>query len=278
MKKTRFISVLAIAVSFLPMLSSCFSSQTAEKNKDPTYNENPAYMETTQDYGLLRWENKSLFNNQWGQGYLSAGATHTGKMYYDPAARLIGWEWSWPYDRPQDLKAYPALIIGDKPFPTAGVDQSTDPRFPLYLPDVKELWFEGDIDASGTGDFNFAFDLNLLDERISRPDTIRTEIMIWVYANKACGAKKTGTYVIDGVPYDLHVNTDWNPAIPYVAFVRSGTAVPKKFPLHEFFAIAYELGFYGPKAYLSAIELGAEIWHGNGQATVRNCNLILKTE
>lgn len=117
---------------------------------------------------------------------------------------------------------------------------------------MKELWFEGDISVTGSGDYDVAFDLNLLAGRRSAPDNIRTEIMIWVCANKICGAKKTAEYLIDGIPYDLHVNTTWNPAIPYLAFVRKGPTVPKRFPLHEFFAIAFSLGFYGPEAPVSS--------------------------
>ncbi len=269
MRKTRAMPIPLPAVLLIPVLSGCLGAPAAGQNA------NPPYMETTRDYGLLRWDNKALFNNQWGQGYLASGAVHSGKMFYDPKNDLIGWEWSWPVDRPEELKAYPVLIIGDKPFTPAGIDESTDPRFPLYLPEVKEIWFEGEISVSGTGDFDFAFDLNLLAGRRSAPEAIRTEIMIWVYANKVCGAKKTGAYLVDGIPYDLYISMDWNPAIPYLAFGRKGSQVPRRFPLHEFFAIAFQLGFYGPQAYLSAIELGAEIWHGSGKATLRNLSINL---
>ncbi len=43
----------------------------------------------------------------------------------------------------------------------AGYDDSTDPRFPLPLASIKELWVEGDLQVSGTESLNFAYDLHL---------------------------------------------------------------------------------------------------------------------
>jgi hypothetical protein len=257
----------ALLLSAAAILASCAAPRGAARASSS------GFMETADAYGLLRWDGMALFNNHWGMGYLAEGHAHSGRVSYEPEGRLLSWEWSWPADRPDMLKAYPALIIGDKPYTPAGVDESTDPRFPLHIPDMKELWFEGQAEVSGTGEFNFAFDLNLLDGPLSAPETVRTEIMVWLAGTKACGAKKVGEYVVDGIAYDLHINTDWNPRIPYLAFVNKGPVIPKRFPLHEFFAIAFDLGFFGPEAYLCAVELGAEIWHGEGRVALRDPRL-----
>jgi hypothetical protein len=146
--------VSMLAIILFPSLACRYDNSGAAQT--PTY----PIVETGEDYGLLRWGNQALCNNQWGRENLKSGSAHSGRVYYRTDMNLIGWEWSWPEESPEQLRAYSELIIGDKPFPVPGMDESADPRFPLHLGTVKELWFEGEIRVSGSGGYDFAFDLN----------------------------------------------------------------------------------------------------------------------
>jgi hypothetical protein len=229
-------------------------------------------------YGLLRWDNKALYNNCWGSGVSKNGESASSIVSYNPASATIGWRWSWPRVAETELKAYPALFIGDKVWAPFGFDESTDPRFPFYLPRLKSLWTQGEITVSGSGGFDFAFDMVLLEAPYSAPRTARAEIMIWLKASIKCPAGKAGEYIIDGHTYDFFVNTDWNPRVPYLAFVLRGDAPPQRIPIHEFIRIGIAAGYVPADSYLAAVELGPEIWWGNGEASVRNFGLSLNDE
>jgi hypothetical protein len=230
---------------------------------------------TGANYGLLTWDNKALFNNCWGIGLLESADLATSVVFYDPASSTCGWRWSFPREAVTELKAYPCLIVGDKVYTPAGYDPSTDPRFPLHLPLIKSLWALGDIRVAGGGDFDFAYDLAFLEGSFSAPKAVRSEIMVWLVASKECPARKEGEYIIEGCTYDFFVNTDWNPGIPYLAFILECEALPLRLPLHEFIRIGIDKGYVGPDAYLAAVELGPEIWWGEGKASVHDYRISL---
>jgi hypothetical protein len=79
----------------------------------------------------------------------------------------------------------------------------------------------------------------------------------------------------DGTQYDLHINAEWNPPIPYISFLRKGESIPGRIPVHKFIDIVCNLGYFCSDAWLAAIELGPEIWWGDGRATIRDMNLRL---
>lgn len=229
-------------------------------------------------YGLLTWDNMAFFNNCWGSGYIQHKELVSCSIFYDPSASLSHWQWSWPQEAVAELKGYPTLFIGDKVNAPAGYDRSTDPRFPLHLPSMKSLWAEGDLQVAATGDFDFAFDLAFLEGNISTPKAVRSEIMIWLAASKDCPARKESEYNIDGSAYSLCMNTDWNPGVTYMAFVLEGESKPQRLPIHEFIKIAIQKGYVDPDAYLAAVELGPEIWWGEGEASMRDYRILLKVD
>jgi hypothetical protein len=229
-------------------------------------------------YGLIRWGNLAFYNNCWGRVYLEHGESASCAISYNPAVSLGEWRWSWPQERVTELKGYPSLIIGDKVYPPIGFDQTTDPRFPLHLPSMQSLWVAGEINVNGAGAYDFAYDMAFLESSASRPENMRSEIMIWLARSTECPAQKMGEYTIDGFTYDLHINTVWNPDSPYLAFVLRGDALPWRIPLHEFIRIGIEEGYVDPGAWLAAVELGPEIWWGEGEASVRGFELTLNGE
>ncbi len=229
-------------------------------------------------YGLLTWDNMAFFNNCWGGGYIQHKELASCSIFYDPSTSLSRWKWSWPQEAVTELKGYPAIFIGDKVYAPEGYDRSTDPRFPLHLPSIESLWAEGELQVAAAGDFDFAFDMAFLAGNISSPKAVRSEIMIWLATSKDCPAQKEGEYTINGFAYSLHVNTDWNPGVTYMAFVLDGESIPQHLPIHEFIKIAIQKGYTDPDAYLAAVELGPEIWWGEGEASLRNYKIHIKVK
>jgi hypothetical protein len=230
---------------------------------------------TREFYGLLSWDNKAFYNNCWGMGYLRNQDIASSVVFYDPASTTCGWRWSWPREAVDKLKGYPCLFVGDKVYAPAGLDRSTDPRFPLHLPLMKSLWTFNEIRVTGSGDFNFSYDLAFLEGPYSAPPAVRSEIMIWLTAYLECPAEKDGEYVIGDNAYDFFINTDWNPGVPYQAFVLKNDSLPQRLPLHEFIRIGIDKGYVDPDAYLAAVELGPEIWWGDGEASVSDFRISL---
>ncbi len=230
---------------------------------------------TSAFYGFLSWGNKALFNNCWGMGLLKDAGIAKSTVSYDPATSTCDWSWSWPREAVSELKGYPTLFVGDKVYAPPGHDASTDPRFPLHLPLMQSLWVTGDFRVTGSGGFDFAFDMAFLEGSTSWPSAARAEIMIWLDASMECPADKEGDITIDGFAYDIFVNTDWNPVVPYLAFVLKGDAFPRRFPIHEFIRTGILKGYVPADAYLAAVELGPEIWWGRGEASVRDYTLSL---
>jgi hypothetical protein len=251
---------------FLFLLCSCVT---------PAGSHGRDVLTTDEMYGFFTWDNKALFNNCWGFGFLEQKELAHSVVSYDPASSTCGWRWSCPREAVSELKAYPSLIVGDKVHGLPGFDQTTDSRFPLHLPLVKSLVALGDFDVTGRGGFDFAFDLLFLEGAYSRPEMIRSEIMVWLDASMECPTHKEGEYIIEGHGYDLFVNTDWNPGVPYLAFVLKGETRPRRFALHEFIRIGIENGYIDQDAYLAAVELGPEIWWGEGKASVHNYAISL---
>ncbi len=227
---------------------------------------------------MIHIENKLFFNNCWGRVYLKEESISSCEISYDSTDSLLAWKWSWPKEKPQDLKGYPSIIIGDKAYSPPGDDSTTDPNFPLFLPKTRSIIASGDIEVIGSGGYDFAYDMFFLEGSSSTPSAVRSEIMIWFISSFTNPASKKGEYQIDGYTYDYHVNTEWDPQKPYLAFVLHGDKIPKQIPIHEFIKIGIEDGYVDPNSYLGAIELGPEIWWGEGNATVRNYTVTLLIE
>lgn len=262
-------------MAFCTLLCSLYCCIT--HSPDPEYipAAGPDAFMTEEIYGLLKWDNKALFNNCWDFDSLRNKERASSIIFYDPATSICGWRWSCPKEAVEKLKGYPCLIVGDKVYMPAGYDPSTDPRFPLHLPDMKSLIAHGEINVTGSGDYDFAYDLAFLEGYFSRPETVRSEIMVWLKASQVCSAEKKGEYTINGYTYDFFVNTTWNPTVPYLAFVLKGKTLPQHIPLHEFIRIGIKEGYVDPNAWLAAIELGPEIWWGDGEAWVRDFRISL---
>jgi len=264
---------------FVPLLilwvcSGCAGSPSGPaRNKMPSLG--PDALVTRKIYGLLLWDNLALFNNCWRFQFLKDADLASSVMFYDPASKTCGWRWTCPKESEHELKAYPSLIAGDKVFKPADHDPSTDPRFPLSLSTMDTLEAAGVFFASGSGSFDFAFDLAFLDGPESKPERVNCEIMVWLDSSIPCVAPKLGEYRVDGYDYDFHVSTDWDPKVPYLAFLLKGDVIPDRVPLHRFIRIGIEKGYVDADAYLSAVELGPEIWWGEGEASVKNFRISL---
>jgi len=251
----------------LIFFNSCKISQT--ENKD-------AKFKTNIDYGIIRFNNFGLFNNVWGKKYLDADSVYNNSLGYENKDKKICWEWNWLFEAPKELKGYPSFVIGDKPFKLNTDDTTTDDRFPVSIKKINKLIFYGNFNAIGDGNYNYAFDFMILNDNISNPDNIKLEIMIWLKSTVICEEEKRGVLNINGFFYDIYVNTSWNPKVPYVAFVLRGNTFPKEIPIHKIFNEVEKIGFNLDNSYLSAVELGVEIWTGHGVASLSKWKLDLE--
>jgi len=267
--QVRNISIFLVA---LTSFYSCPSSETSNSSSEI----NKKVLETNIDYGVIRIDNFDLYNNVWGKAFLQADSIYSNSLRYNVKNKTVYWDWNWPFEAQKELKGYPSIVIGDKPFPLLSDDSTTDARFPLSINKIKKMTFYGNFNAISDGEFNYAFDLMVLNKNNSRPDNIKIEIMVWLISSIKCKEEKRDEININGFWYDIYVNTSWNPKTPYVAFVLRGKNVPQEIPIHRIFDEVDKIGFSLDNSYLSAIEVGVEIWTGHGNASLSNWKIDIE--
>ena len=181
---------------------------------------------------------------------------------------------SWTWSRPDPVKK-PGISYVQPIYPSARITLKT----PVEVSEIKSfnLFADYNYTQKPAGSYNLAFDI-FLREKGKSGDNRKSEIMIWLAASKECPARKDGEYNINGSAYSLCVNTDWNPGVTYMAFVLEGESIPQRLPIHEFIKIAIQKGYVDPDAYLAAVELGPEIWWGEGEASLRDYRLLIKVD
>ena len=181
--QVRNISIFLVA---LTSFYSCPSSETSNSSSEI----NKKVLETNIDYGVIRIDNFDLYNNVWGKAFLQADSIYSNSLRYNVKNKTVYWDWNWPFEAQKELKGYPSIVIGDKPFPLLSDDSTTDARFPLSINKIKKMTFYGNFNAISDGEFNYAFDLMVLNKNNSRPDNIKIEIMVWLISSIKCKEEK----------------------------------------------------------------------------------------
>ena len=205
-----------------------------------------------------------LSNNVWGKG---------DRTDYEQCVTVIelknglqfGWEWSWPDDGSDNVKAYPEIIYGWKPWSS----QSSAPSLPVKLSDVDSIIVSFQkIRSILYGSGNLAFDLWITSSVQPNPGNIEHEVMIWLERDiLRPGGSKQATVAIDGHTYDFY-RGDWD--WTYLAFILQSEEDVDDFRLDTFLDFLVEEGHVLEDEYLANIEFGNEIVYGSGKTVIQD--------
>jgi len=205
-----------------------------------------------------------LSNNVWGKG----DRTDYEQCIIHTKLKdgvQFGWEWNWPNDGSDNVKAYPEIVYGWKPWSS----QSTSTMLPVKLGDVDSIIVSFQkVRSIMYGSGNLAFDLWVTSSGQPNPGNIKHEIMIWLERDiLRPGGSKQSSVTVDGYTYDFY-RADWN--WTYLAFILQPEEDVDVFHLHTFLDFLIDAGHISADEYLASIEFGNEIVYGSGYTIIQD--------
>lgn len=215
----------------------------------------------------------TVLNNTWNVGSLIAGVDYTQSVSYNPTDLQHGTVFSWAYG-PDDSKilAYPEIMLGLSPWnPTAG-----SAAVVTQISSLRDLNLTYDVSISGQTDhFNVAYDLWLTDTPGGGPETITTEMMIWLHSgNFAPAGTKMAVYQGAGFTADIWMQENFSaaPGVEwrYLAVMINQDHLAGQIDLDGLLRFMTARGLVSGADYLTGIELGAEVNFGAGSLTINN--------
>ena len=261
------------------MGSAVFLLAGCEGTKEPL----PASFDTAdvntycRDWAKLRNAGFLYENNVWNQGTIKREnrlqcllkRVVDGKVQY-------GWRWQWPRGS-GDVKAYPEVIYGHKPWFTS----STTADLPRRISAIDELSVTYDVEMQARGRYNLAFDIWVTSSARPTPSTITHEIMIWVGERTRAWEPSPGylatRVTIGGVRYDLTIkpHAEWlnehgAPDVAYIAFNARTAQLSGNIDVKEFFDYLTENGHLSADGYVASVELGNEVMSGTGEVWLKS--------
>jgi hypothetical protein len=258
-------------ISAISMLIA-FSFSCSEKNNptDPGESDPLEIVEDCADWAEIDYGEYFLSNNVWGKENI-IDYLQCIELSQNNATYILGWYWDWPDSVSGDVKAYPEIVYGWKPWES----NSTTPNLPVQLIENKDItvsWENMSTELNGVG--NLAFDIWINSASPPTPSTITREIMIWL---ENYGQYPGGSFIeqttIDSVNYDLY-KADWS--WTYLAFVPTSPNNSNDVHLHLFFNFLVNNNYISSSEYVSSIEFGNEIIHGTGKTTIEKYKIIVE--
>ncbi len=229
------------------------------------------------DFEQVTYDRVTLLNNTWGVytwGHTDwvKGVDYAQSINYDPATPLRDVRMTWDYSAKPDgnVLGYPEVFVGYKPWnegSTFMVDQVSD---------LRELTFTSNIDIRGqTNGFNVAYDLWFTDTPAGGPETITSEMMVWLHQ---------GSFTPAGVPVSRYVGDDVSATIwfeeaitsgpdkrpSYIAFVVDGGQLDGSIDMAAMLRHLVSIGLIDGDDYLTGVELGPELVRGVGSMTLNS--------
>jgi serralysin len=215
----------------------------------------------------------TVLNNTWNVGSLIAGVDYTQSVTYNPTDLRHGTVFSWAYG-PDDSKilAYPEIMLGLSPWnPTAG-----SAAVVMQISSLRDLNLTYDVSISGQTDhFNVAYDLWLTDTPGGGPESITTEMMIWLHSgNFSPAGTKMAVYHGAGFTADIWMQENFSaaPGVEwrYLAVMINQDRLSGQIDLDGLLRFMTARGLVSGADYLTGIELGAEVNFGSGSLTINN--------
>jgi hypothetical protein len=249
-QKNKLRSYWHFLIILITIICSCSSNGLVEKSDQ---------------FAQIQFSEYLIENNTWN--VKAAKSKWSESIYRDTLNGNFGWKWDFTgeKDEPNEIKSYPEVIYGRKPY--SGY-KSTTTLLPKEL--IKAgFWINYDYTIKADGAYNISTDISITDSKNPNESNIRAKIMIWFkHENipfvEQKNLKKT---VIDRRNYEIYIDTahigpegKW----VYIALMPDTFPSQGKLKLEEYFNYFISIGILKPDWFLSSIELGSEISSGRG--------------
>lgn len=221
------------------------------------------------DDAELRTGEYILLNNVWGKGDRTDYEQCITRTELKSGLQF-GWEWNWPNDGSNNVKAYPEIIYGWKPW--SGSSTSSD--LPVQLTEVDSIVISFQkVRSILYGSGNLTFDLWITSSGQPNPGNIEHEVMIWLERSiLRPGGSNQATVTIDGYTYDFY-RADWN--WTYLAFILQAEEDVDVLHLNTFLDFLIGEGHILADEYLASIEFGTEIVYGSGNTVIQDYTIVV---
>ncbi len=262
--KLQFIAIL-ILFSF--QIVACQKDNNSPLTNNPTKNIDTVVCAV--DNSLIFNEYK-IINNCWGKGNI----TNFSQCIYlkeNDGNYNIGFNWFWQSNINNNVKAYPEILFGFKPFES----KSTTNKLPIKLSQNKKIIASfSSIAVNFNGKGNTAFDIWITSSASPNQSNITREIMIWTqnYGQEP-GGSKIATVNIDNINFDFY-KADWN--WTYLAFIIKDNINYQTINIHKFLEYLITNGYISSNEYLASVEFGNEIIEGYGNTTITNFKVTIE--
>ena len=232
-----------------------------DKTINPGIEFQPSGDSSCADWAEFRINEFLLSNNVWGKGT----EPYEQCIYYEFNNNQleIGWNWNWTGNG--NVRAYPEIIFGQKPWST----ESTSTLLPARI-NSNQISLKYSGAASAIGQWNLAYDIWLTNSITPTPENVTHEIMIWMHKTNSISPAGTnrGTIKIGEDNFELWVNESHNDSWTYIAFVSDTTKLSANLNLNAFMDYLLTNEYVSPDLYTSGIEFGTEIFEGIGNVVL----------
>ena len=217
-----------------------------------------------------RWFN----NNVWNKGTITNFEQCILRRVVDGEDEY-GWRWRWPRLPDFDVRGYPEVIYGHKPW-----HPPTRSAFPKRISEVREIRVDYEAYLAAEGSYNLAFSMWVTNDDPPTPEGITHEIMIWV--DRSCGFEpypdsRVADVEIDGATYTLVIEGQFSTfGQTYVAFARHTDQHIGTLNLDKFLAYLVENGHVPAESHVTDVELGNEAISGTGELWLKEFRVTVR--
>ncbi|MCZ7603950.1 MAG: hypothetical protein M5R37_13890 [Melioribacteraceae bacterium] len=269
MQKGRSQLIIIILLLFsASQLAYC--SSKGENITEPPINNSGVDTTFCEDGTSLFFDEFIIENNTWGRGTLT-NYSQCSFLKEDERNVIIGWEWQWPIQSGDNVKAYPEIVYGWKPFRS----ESSTQALPIEVTSNNKIISKYDVvNSTFNGIGNLAYDIWITNSPTPNASNITREIMIWIKNyGQAAGGSKVNEVEIDGIKYDFYkADWDWT----YLAFVNSSGHDITEVNIHNFIKYLLTENYITEEEFVSSIEFGNEIIEGTGKTEIVNYQVIIE--
>jgi hypothetical protein len=224
---------------------------------------------TCTDWDTISLGEFLLVNNVWG----GPKEPHIQCVSVGPAT--FGWNSTRLSPSDNSGPYYPEVIYGKSPSSTV----STTSNLPVKIESLESLDVSMDVSMKPYTKYNFAFDIWITNNTESSLADITDEVMVWLVWTPG----QEGEYVLDTLVdgYNLYQHRVYDITSPveqnrYDQFTAAKQGIPSKINLLAF--LNHLRKEKDDLRYLASIELGNEVWSGEGVTSVTMFRIDLKTK
>lgn len=263
-------SSTAKSVIWVIILLNFISCSESKKAVNPKAEYEPYSEQKCDDWDKIKFNEFIIENNVWGKNKHTSYNQCIGIEVAENEFE-INWNWNWPAINEKNVKAYPVIIYGWKPWN----NESTTDNIPVEILENKNItiiWDSLTSEFNGSG--NTAFDIWLTSSLTPSSNNITREIMIWLDSKTMkAGGEIIKTVEIDNETYELYkADWDWT----YIAFVKKSGGTVSKLNLKFFLDFLLKENLITKEEILAAIEFGNEIVEGSGNFKIKNYQIKIE--